>query len=444
MKIIIAGDGEVGYYLAKLLEKEYQDITLIDTQKEKLAQVEKNLGIGTVLGDATSYRVLKEAHIESADMLIAVTSNESVNINTCLIGKKLGAKFTIARISNMEYLVDKSTLDLHDLGIDDLISPESLAAREVKYLLKSSALTETFDVENGKLSIMGLMIGQDSPLVDKTIAETAGQIPENSFMIAAIHRNAKTIIPTGKTRFMTGDHLYFISTQEGKENVFDYAGKQCYDIKSILIIGGSRTGKYLALRLNKSYQIKLIEKNLEKCHELARNIPNVHIVHGDGTDINVLREEKAGEYDAIISVTGNSETNIFTCLIAKELGVKKNIAMVENIGLFDHSQKMGIDSLINKKLAAANFIFRNIHHGNTFSHLYGVDAEIQEFIIKEDSKIIHKPLRELNLPENAIIGGVIRNDTGYVTLGNFQFKPGDKVFVFLLPQSSSKVVSLFK
>lgn len=444
MKIIIAGDGEVGFYLAKLLEKEYQDITLIDTQKEKLTQVEKSLGIGTVLGDATSYRVLKEARIESADLLIAVTSNESANINTCLIGKKLGAKFTIARISNMEYLVDKGTLDLHDLGIDDLISPESLAAREVKYLLKSSALTETFDVENGKLSIMGMVIGQDSPLVEKTIAETAGKIPENTFMIAAIHRNGRTIIPNGSTEFLAGDHLYFISTRDGKDKVFDFAGKHCYEINSILIIGGSRTGRYLAMRLNKTYQIKLIEKNLDTCHELARNIPNVHIVHGDGTDINVLKEEGAGEYDAIISVTGNSETNIFSCLIAKELGVKKNIAMVENIGLFDHSQKMGIDSLINKKLAAANFIFRNIHHGNTFSHLYGVDAEIQEFTIKPDSKIIQKPIRELNLPENVLIGGVVRNETGYVTLGNFQLRPGDKVFVFLLPQSSSKVVSVFK
>ena len=444
MKIVIAGAGEVGYYLAKLLEKEYRDITLIDIQKEKLDFVEKKLGIATVLGDSTSYSVLYEANIKNADLLIAVTSVESTNITTCLIGKKLGVKFTIARIINMEYLVDKNILDLHTLGIDELISPESLAAREVKYLLKSPTLTEIFNIQNKDLYMMGLHLENDNPIVNKTVAESAHLLSNDSFMISAVLRNGKTVIPTGELRLLKDDLVYFLSTDDGKDKVLEYAGKKTIQIKNILVIGGSRTGKYIALRLSKYYNIKLIEKDFEKCNYLAKLIPNVQIVCGDGSDVSLLKEERIINYDAVISVTGNSETNIFTCLIAKELGVKKTIAMVENIGLFDYSQKMGIDTLINKKMAAANFIFRHILKGSVLTHLYGVDAEIQEFIVKENSKIINKPIKCLNFPNDAIICGVIRNYKGYITLGDFQLKANDKVFVFSLPKSSKKVISFFK
>jgi len=443
MKIIIAGDGEVGFYLAKLLVLEFQDITLIDTQKEKLDFAERDLGIATVLGDSTSYKVLKQAGIGSANLLIAVTSVESSNITTCLIGKKLGAKLTVARINNMEYLADKKTLDLQELGIDVLISPESLATREVRYILKSPALKEIFNLHGKALYLMGLLLEEDTHIVDKTIAETADLIPQNSFMIVAVHRNGTTLIPTGKLQFQKGDLLYFVSTEEGKDSVIEYAGKKTIGIKNILVIGGSRTGKYIALKLSKHYNIKLIDKDVEKCNYLAKTIPNVQIVCGDGTNVKVLEEEGLGDFDAIVSVTGNSETNIFTCLIAKESGVRKAIAMVENIGLFDYSQRMGIDTLINKKMAAANFIFRYIIKGRVLTHLYGVDARIQEFIVKKNSKVTQKPISELNFPENNIISGVVRNGKGYVTLGKFQIKAEDKVIVFSLPQSNSDINSFF-
>jgi len=444
MKIIIAGDGEVGFYLAKLLVYEFQDITLIDTQQDKLDFADKNLGITTILGDSTSFKILKQAGIESANLLIAVTSVESTNITTCIIGKKLGAEFTIARIDNMEYLVDKNSLDLRDLGIDILISPESLATREVRYILKSPALIEIFSLYDRALYLMGLLLEEDAPIVNKTILETANQIPHNSFMIVAVHRNGSTLIPTGNLQLKKDDLIYFVSTDEGKNHVVEYAGKKSVQIKNILVVGGSRTGKNIALKLSRYYNIKLIDKDIEKCNYLAKTIPNVQIVCGDGTNIKVLEEEGLGNFDAIVSVTGNSETNIFTCLIAKEFGVRKAIAMVENIGLFDYSQKMGIDTLINKKMAAANFIFRYIIKGRVLTHLYGVDAKIQEFVINRNSKITQKPINELKFPEGAIISGVVRNGTGYITLGSFKLMPDDKVFVFSLPQSSSNVNSFFK
>lgn len=444
MKIIIAGGGDVGVYLAKLLEQEFQDIILIDIQKEKLDFVEKSLGIATLLGDSTSYKVLKEALVEKADLLISVTSIESTNITTTLIGKRMGAKYTIARINNMEYLIDKTTLDLKDLGIDELISPESLAEREIQYILKSPALTETFAIDGGKLTLMGLYLDKDSPVINQTIAEASSLNPDKLFMIVALNRKGKTIIPRGNTKLLKGDHVYFIAKEEGKSKVIEYAGKKPVQIKSVLVIGGSRTGKYIAHRLSKYYDIKLIEKDQEKSNLLALNLPKVQIVNGNGTDVSLLEEEGIKNYDAFVSVTGNSETNIFSCLVAKELGVTKTIAMVENIGLFNYSQKIGIDTLINKKLAAANFIFKNIKKGNVFSHLYGIDAEIMEFTVKKNSKISQKPIMELNLPENAVISGVIRKDKGYITLGDFQLKPNDKVMVFALQKSIKKVEACFK
>lgn len=444
MKIIISGSGDVGFYLAKLLEREYQDITIIDTEKEKLEYVQTNLGILTVLGDSTSYKVLKEAGVKQADLLISVTSDESTNIATCLIGKKLGAKFTIARINNMEYLIDKKTLDLKDIGIDDLISPESLAAREIKHILRSPVLTETFQVEGGSLEVMGLILDKQSPLNGQLVNGSMHESSFNNFCMAAIHRNNTTIIPNASTTYNEGDQLYFVSLQNQKEQILKYTGKKDFEIRNVLVIGGSRTGKYIALKLSKYYNIKVIEKDLSKCHYLARHIPNVHIVHGDGTDVKLLQDEKVYDYDAVVSVTGNSETNIFTCLIAKEFGVKKTIAMVENIGLFDYSHKMGIDTLINKKLAAANFIFRTISKGGVFSHLHGVDAEVQEFILSEKSKIIHKPLRKLQLPDNALIGGVIRGSKGMMVNNDFMLESGDKVFVFSLPENHKRVNTFFK
>jgi trk system potassium uptake protein TrkA len=443
MKVIIAGDGEVGFYLAELLEKEYQDITLIDKQSEKLSLAESKLGIATILGDSTSYRILNQAGVRDADLLIAVTSVESTNIITCLIGKKLGAKSTIARINNMEYLVDKNILDLRTLGIDELVSPESLAAREVKYLLKSPSLTEVFNLYKKDLYMMGVRVDDDASIINKSIAQSAQLLTNTSFMIVAVLRNNETLIPSGDLVILNGDILYFLATDDGKEKVLDYAGKKKNKIKNLLVIGGSKTGKYIALNLGKFYNIKLIEKNYERCNYLAKNIPNVQFVCGDGANVNLLEEEKIADYDAVISVTGNAETNIFSCLLAKDHGVKKTIAMVENIGLFEYSQRMGVDTLINKKMAAANFVFRHILKVKVLSKLYGINAVIQEFTIKKNSKISNKLIKEINFPRNAIISGVIRDGKGYITLGNFKLKADDIVFVFSLPQSSNEIISFF-
>jgi trk system potassium uptake protein TrkA len=446
MRIIIAGAGDVGFHLAKLLSYEEQDIVLIDRDGETLRQAASSIDVGTIKGNSTSYRVLEEADVANADMLIAVTSSEETNLTTTIIGKHLGAKRTIARIENLEYLLDKEKLDLKELGIDEIISPESLAAREIKRLLKEVALTDTFDFDQGKLSMIGVIIDEKSKFNGHSLIELAELNPEQNFVTVAILRDNKTIIPHGNNKFKEGDHAYFIAEPEGVDAVLQLSGKEKKEIKSIMILGGSKVGYHAAKRLSRKFNVKLIERDKDKCFELADQLRNVMVINGDGRDVELLEEESINEMDAFIAVTGNSETNIISCLVAKNHGVQKTIALVENIDYIHLSQNIGVDTMINKKLIAANFIFRYIRQGEVISltSIHGVDAEILEFIVKAGSKITQKEIKSLQFPKGAIIGGVGRNGVGQTTMGDFQFRPKDRAVVLCKPDCIHQVEEFFK
>ncbi len=446
MRIIIAGAGDVGFHLAKLLAYEEQDIVLIDMDQEKLRYAANHLDVATIRGSSTSYSTLTEANVSKADLLIAVTSIEETNITTAIIGKSLGAKKTIARISNIEFLLNKDVLDLKNIGIDEIISPESLAAKEIKRLLRESALTDTFDFDNGLLSLVGITIDESGELNEKSLSETAYLNPDNSFTTVAILRNNETIIPHGENKFKTNDHAYFIAQPDGVDKVMDLSGKKRTEIKNVMVLGGSKVGINTARRLSKKYNIKLIEKDKDKCFELADMLPDTLIINGDGRDVDLLSEEGIEEMDAFIAVTGNSETNIISCLVAKNHGVAKTIALVENIDYIHLSQNIGVDTMINKKLIAANFIFRYIRKGEVLNltSIHGVDAEILEFEVKSQSKILDDELRNLDFPKTAVVGGVIRKGRGYTVRGSFKFEPKDRVVVLSRPECIHRVESFFK
>ncbi|MEM1406372.1 MAG: Trk system potassium transporter TrkA [Bacteroidota bacterium] len=445
MRIIIAGAGDVGFHLAKLLAYEEQDIILIDKDANTLKQASQNLDVGTIKGSSTSYQILDDAGIQNADLLIAVTSSEETNLTTAIIGKYLGAKRTVARIENVEYLLNKEKLDLKELGIDEIISPESLAAKEIKRLLKEIALTDTFDFDEGKLSLIGVNVDENSPIAGKTLIETAHLNPNHNFVTVAILRNNETIIPRGETAFMQGDHAYFITQPDGVDRVLSLSGKRKQGVKNIMILGGSKVGFHAAKRLSRKFNVKLIESNKEKCFEFADELKNVMVINGDGRDVDLLEEEGIQEMDAFIAVTGNSETNIISCLVAKNHDVKKTVSLVENIDYIHLSQNIGVDTMINKKLIAANFIFRYIRQGDVINltSIHGVDAEILEFIVKAESKITEKMVRDMEFPKEAIIGGVVRNGVGYTAMGDFQFRPKDRVVVLCRPQCIHAVESYF-
>ncbi|MFT6055581.1 MAG: trk system potassium uptake protein TrkA [Roseivirga sp.] len=445
MRVIIAGVGNVGFHLAKLLCAEGQNIVLIDQVQDKLKYASNTVDASTIKGNSTSYSVLEEAGVSQADLLIAVTSSEDANIATAIIAKHLGAKRTIARISNTEFLYQKDKLNLKHLGIDDIISPESLAAKEIKRLLKEVALTDSFEFDKGLLSLIGVNIEENSPLNGKSMQEVARLNPQQNFVTVAILRNNETIIPYGNTKFQLNDHAYFVAQPDGVEKLLFLSGKKKEPVKSIMILGGSRVGFHAAKILSKQYSVKIIERDPQKCFELADQLPDAMVINGDGRNVDLLLEEGISDIDAFIAVTGNSETNIISCLVAKNNGVKKTIAMVENMDYIHLSQSIGVDTMINKKLIAANFIFRHIRQGEIVSitSIHGVDAEILEFEVKEDSKITKRQLQDLDFPKSAIIGGVIRNGKGLTTPGDFQFQDKDRVVVLSKPECIHKVESYF-
>jgi len=448
MKIIIAGAGEVGFHLAKLLSYESQEITLIDTNKESLTYADNHLDIRIIKGDATSISVLRDSRVENVDLVIAVTSSEATNITVCVLAKQLGAKQTIARISNTEFIDHKDEVGFTKFGIDELISPESLAASEIELLLNQSAFNDSYEFEDGALMMVGLNLSRTASFVGKSVKEAAQLLLEVHFMAIAIQRfgTQYTLIPRGDTVFKEGDQVYFITSKGGVEELYKLTGKVKEDIKNVMILGGSKIGYKTSRDLcDHKFNVKLIEKDKERAFELADELPKALVINGDGRNAELLEEESISEMDAFISVTGNSETNIMSCLMAKSKGVKKTIALVENMDYFELSQSIGIDTLINKKLLAANNIFRFIRKGEVLAmtKLNNMNAEILEFNVKADSNICNTLIRDLEFPRSAIIGGVVRDDEGVIALGDFTIREGDKVVVCCLPKSIKRVEKLF-
>lgn len=448
MKIIIAGAGEVGFHLAKLLSFESQDITLIDTNRDSLAYADTHLDIRVIRGDATSIAILKDAQVHRTDLVISVTSSETTNITACVLAKQLGAKRTIARISNTEFIDNKDEVGFTKFGIDELISPESLAASEIELLLNQSGFNDTYEFEEGALTMIGLHLSRTATFVGKTVKEIGKQYPELDYVPIAIQRYGTqyTLIPRGDTLFKEGDQVYFTTTQEGVKHIYKLSGKVKQDIRNVMILGGSKIGYKTARDLCESkFNVKLIEKNKEKAFEIADDVPSCLVINGDGRNVELLQEEAIDEMDAFISVTGNSETNIMSCLVAKSKGVKKAIALVENMDYFQLSQSIGIDTLINKKLLAANNIFRHVRKGEVvaMTMLNNMNAELLEFIVSATSEVCDQKIKEIDFPRSAIIGGVIRDGVGMIALGDFEIKAGDRIVVCSLPQSLGKVEKLF-
>ena len=448
MKIIIAGAGEVGFHLAKLLSFESQDITLIDTHRDSLSYADTHLDIRVVRGDATSIKVLENSNVTDTDLVIAVTSSETTNITVCVLAKQLGAKRTIARISNTEFIDRKDEVGFTKFGIDELISPESLAANEIELLLNQSAFNDTYEFEGGALTMIGLHLNRTNSFIDKTVNEVASVFPNLKYVPIAMQRYGTqyTIIPRGDTQFKEGDQVYFITTKEGVDEIYELTGKERHEIRNVMILGGSNIGYKTASDLCKNrFNVKLIENDKEKAFEIADDIPSCLVINGDGRNVELLLEEDVQDMDAFISVTGNSETNIMSCLVAKSKGVKKTIALVENMDYFQLSHSIGIDTLINKKLLAANNIFRYIRKGEVvaMTKLNNMNAELLEFVVTPSSKVTNKIIRDIDIPRSAIIGGVVRNGEGQIALGDFKIQSGDRVVVCCQPQSISKVEKLF-
>ncbi len=448
MKIIIAGAGDVGFHLAKLLSYESQDTYIIDFDGEKLNYINNHLDVITKKGDATSISLLKEIGIKSTDLLLAVTESQNTNFAISVIGKSLGAKKTIARINNPEFLKNDE-IDFKTFGVDFMISPEELAADEIKMLLDQSSFNDTVTFENGLFNVMGTTLGYKSPLLEMTVKDAKDTFTNVDFITIAIKREgiAQTIIPRGETAYKLNDQVYFSVPHYSIDKLYPILGEEHVTIKNVMILGGSSIGYKTARNLCKeNFKVTLIEKNREKSETLAEELHNALLINGDGRDIELLEEENIREMDAFVAVTGDSETNIMSCLVAKSKGVKKTIALVENMDYINISQTIGINTLINKKLIAASSIFRHIRKGEilALANLHNIDAEVFEFEVSPDAKVTKKPIRELKFPRDAVFGGIIRDGKAFMSFGDFQIKGGDKAIVFCLPEAIHIVEDLFR
>jgi trk system potassium uptake protein TrkA len=446
MKIIIAGAGDVGSHLAKLLSSEFHDIYLLDENEERLNSISSQIDVFTIAGDAKSVEIMEQKLISTCDLLIAVTSSEETNMLICILGKKLGAKHTIARINDDNIIREKREHFYNDLGIDTLISPTHLATLEIERLINQAAFTDDIEFENGKLTVFGISLSKNSILIDKSVRESADLNPNLSFKPLALHRNDLTLLVNGDTILKENDIVYFISLSESIENIIKLCGKTSIDIRDVMIIGGSRIGLNIAKLLEKNYNITLVEKNKARCEQIAGILKKTLVVNINGHDVKILEEEGLAEMDALISVTGNSEMNVMTSLVGKNHGIKKTIARIENFDYINLSQSIGVDTIINKKIIAADKIFKFVRKGNVSSvaNLHGTNAEIIEFIVKPHTKITKKPINQLNFPKDSNIAGIIRNGIPIIPFGDFQLIENDKTIVFSLTESIKEIEKFFQ
>lgn len=444
MRIVIAGAGEVGSHLAKMLSNENHDIVLIDVDEEKLRRIGSTHDLMTLHGSATSFSLLKDSGIHKADLFIAVTASEDTNISAAIFGKKLGAGRTIARIDNQEYLKYNYKELINSAGVDYMIYPEMIAANEVVGLLHQTGMADLVDFSRGKLTMYMIKLDEDAPIIGRTLLESTPR-GDLEFRAVAITRDTATIIPRGSDRFEVNDHVYVITSTAGLDDLLKYSGKEQYDIHNIMILGGSRIGRRSAKILGKHHNVKLIEIDRQKAYQLSNFLDNTLVINGDGSNMDLLTQEGITKMDAFIAVTGNSETNILSCTLAKQMGVRKTIAEVENMDYIKLAENMGIDSIINKKLITAGRIFRftNTYNVTSVRCLTGTEAEVLEFVVKPDTKVTEGALMDISFPKDAIVGGVIRGKNSFIAQGDTRLRPNDKVVVFALPSAIPKMKKFF-
>lgn len=452
MKIVIAGAGEVGSHLAKMLSNESNDITVIDSDQERLDALGAIADVVTVEGNPSTIHTLQEAGTADADLFIAVNPSDSqdVNIVSAMLAKKLGSKKVTARINNEEYLSYENKYLFTEMGIDLLFYPEKIAAGEIADLLRRTASTDSMDFARGKLQMAVFKLEEESLLLGMNMAEFSQLAAEEGmkYRVVAISRNNQTIIPKFDTKFKYHDLVFIISKREGMDMLMKYIGKKNIEVNSLMILGGSPIGEMVARQMAKELdRVKLIELNKEKCLDLSEKLPgNVIVVNGDGRNSDMLMEESIKDFDAFVAVTNSSETNILACVAAKSLGVARTIAEVENIEYIRLAESMGVDAVINKKLITAGRIFKFTLSNKVrfIKYMSGTNAEILEFIVAPDTKITKVPLKDMGFPHNAIIGGIIRGNESFIAVGDTQIQAYDRVAVFALPEAVKEVDKFFR
>ena len=446
MKVVIAGAGAVGTHLSKLLSREHLDCVLIDADDERLSGM-SDYDVMTYQASPTSINALKEAGVTNADLFVGVTPEESINMNACILAHALGAKKTVARIDNYEYLSPDLQPFFKDLGIDSLIYPEVLAAIDITNGLKLSWVRQRWDVHDGALVLLGIKLRESAEILNQPLRDLCG--PDDHYHVVSIKRGGDTIIPSGMDELHVNDLVYIMTTKEYIPYIRKIVGKEHYaDVKNVIIMGGGKTAVRAALAIPNYMNVKIIEKDIQRCERLNELLEQdeTMVIHGDGRDLGLLEEEGIRNTQAFVALTGNAETNILACLTAKKLGVRKTVALVENLDYVSMAESLDIGTIINKKTIAASHIFQMLLDADVdnLRSLMLVDAEVAEFTAAEGSKVTRKPVKDLGLPFGTTIGGLVRNGVGMLVNGNSQIQAGDSVMVFCHETKLKNVETFFK
>ena len=445
MKIVIAGAGDMGTHLAKMLSGNGHDLTVVDVDSKALVEVGNLVDVVTVEGDTTQFSVLRKAGVRKCDLFIAVRSVENDNILSAVMAKNLGAKKAIARVDSNEYLEPNSKEVFIDMGIDYIFYPEQIAAREVINLLGHTSSTEYVDFAAGKLSMVAFRLELTSPLLGRNVQHVEYSDDDLEYRVVAIVRGSKTIIPNSDERFEEEDMVYAITRHNATHKVVELSGRKEVEIRNMMILGGSRIGVRIANELQNEVNVKLVDYDADKAYRLAEMLDKTLIINEDGRDTEAMMEEDLSNMDAFVAVTGRSETNILAAMLAKRMGVKKVIAEVENINYISLAESVGVDTIINKKLVTASNIFRftMTTEVQTIKCLTGSQAEVMEFIVKPNSPATKEPIRDLGLPDDSIIGGVVRGDRVFIAVDDTQINAYDRVVVFAMPDVVMRVAEFF-
>ena len=445
MKIIIAGAGNVGTHLAKLLSREKQDIILMDDDEEKLTALSSNFDLLTVTASTSSISGLKEVGVKEADLFIAVTPDESRNMTACMLATNLGAKKTVARIDNYEYLLPKNKEFFQKLGVDSLIYPEMLAAKEIVSSMRMSWVRQWWEFCGGALILIGTKMREKAEILNIPLYELGG--PNIPYHVVAIKRGTETIIPRGDDVIKLHDIVYFTTTRKYIPYIRKIAGKEDYaDVRNVMIMGGSRIAVRTAQYVPDYMQVKIVDNDINRCNRLTELLDDkTMIINGDGRDMDLLIEEGLKNTEAFVALTGNSETNILACLAAKRMGVEKTVAEVENIDYIGMAESLDIGTVINKKMIAASHIYQMMLDADVSNVkcLTFANADVAEFTVPAGAKITKHFIKDLGLPKGTTIGGMIRNGEGVLVTGDTLIQPGDHVVVFCLSMMIKKIEKFF-
>ena len=449
MKILIVGAGQVGYFLCDRLSREGHEVTLIDQDAEKIERAQDRLNVLGVTGNGASAEVLEQAGIKDTEIFIAVTNVDEVNILACLLAREYEVKTRVARTKSIEFTNSKAVLSKEKLGIDLLINPEDAVAEELCKLACSAKAFDVAEFAEGQIHFQGYRITPESPLCDLTLAELGELRGMYKFVVVAINRGADTIIPRGEDSIQSGDRIYIFAHQNELPAISYLLQSEKVEEKTThraFILGGSRIGLQVAQSLEKlRFNTKLIEKDEERCHKLAEQLDKTVVLNAEGLDVPTLLDEGLAEADVFIAVTENDETNILTCLLAKQHRVRRTLALVSQPELLGLASDLGIDACVSPRLAAAGTILKFVRRGDIISltAVDGSNSEVLEIEIKENSGLSDVPLRELHFPRGAIIGAIVHGSSYEIPTGESQLQSGDRVLIFALPEALHKVERFF-